>query len=121
MENYRKSLKTNSRKLWNTPTDAEQKLWQRLRHKQLAGIPFNRQKPISNYIVDFYCAKAKLVVEIDGAQHFEGAHQLRDTARDKALQALELQVLRFDNRQVLLNLEAVVEVIYCAVCKRIKS
>jgi len=121
MENYRKSLKTNSQKLRNTPTDAEQKLWQRLRHKQLSGIPFNRQKSISNYIVDFYCAKAKLVVEIDGAQHFEENHQLRDTARDTVLQQMGLRVLRFDNRQVLLNLDAVVDVIYCAVLKRIKS
>jgi len=121
MENYRKSLKTNSQKLRNTPTDAEQRLWQRLRYKQVAGFPFNRQKPISNYIVDFYCAKAKLVVEIDGAQHVEEKHQLRDTARDKALQQMGLRVLRFDNRQVLLNLDAVVEVIYWAVCKRVKS
>lgn len=121
MENYKKSLKSNSQKLRNTLNDAEQKLWQQLRCKQLLGAQFNRQKPISHFIVDFYCAKAKLVIEIDGAQHFNTAHLLKDSIRDQALRTRGLHVLKFNNRQVLLNLDAVVNVIYDVVSERIKS
>jgi len=62
-------------------------------------------------IVDFYCAAAHLVVELDGSQHFEDYHQQPDKQRDAYLQSLGLRVLRFDNRQVLLETDAVLEVI----------
>jgi len=92
-------------------TDAEQLLWQRLRRKQIRGVQFNRQKPILNFIVDFYCAKARLVVELDGGQHFEAQQREKDMARDQALADRGLRVLRFDNRQVLTATDAVVAVI----------
>lgn len=111
MKPYTKSLKPNAQKLRSTQTDAEKKLWARLRNDQL-GFRFNRQKPLLTYIVDFYCAKAKLVIELDGGQHYENAHQAKDKMRDLELQSLGLMVLRFDNRQVMLEIDNVVEEIY---------
>jgi very-short-patch-repair endonuclease len=108
---YDKRLKPNSRNLRSNMTDAEQHLWQRLRRKQINGWQFYRQKPLGSYIVDFYCAAAHLVVELDGSQHFTDNHQRADQQRDAFLQSLGLRVLRFDNRQVLLETDAVVEVI----------
>jgi very-short-patch-repair endonuclease len=92
-------------------TDAEQKLWIRLRRKQINGWQFYRQKPIGSYIVDFYCPTAKLVIEVDGSQHLDPPHQSDDQRRDTYLANLGLRVLRFDNRQVLLETESVVEAI----------
>jgi len=102
-------------------TDAEQHLWFRLRNKQLGGVQFYRQKPLLSFIVDFYCPRAKLVVELDGAQHLEAEHQIRDAARDEALNKLGIKVLRFDDRQALTETEAVVAVIYDQVVARLKS
>lgn len=111
---YKSALKLPARRLRSNQTDAEQHLWQRLRRKQL-GISFNRQKPIGPFIVDFYCHEARLVIELDGGQHFEEAHQRKDQARDAHLQRMGLQVLRFDNLQALTETEAVLEVIHQAV------
>ena len=108
---YDKRLKQNSRSLRCNMTDAEQHLWQFLRRKQINGWQFYRQKPLGAYIIDFYCAAAQLVVELDGSQHFEVAQQQSDQQRDAFLQSLGLRVLRFDNRQVLLETDAVLEVI----------
>ncbi|MDO8845735.1 endonuclease domain-containing protein [Methylicorpusculum sp.] len=108
---YDKSLKPNSRALRNRMTDAEQKLWQCLRRKQINGWQFYRQKPLGPYIVDFYCAAAFLVIELDGSQHFEAEHREADRQRNEYLRGLGLTVLRFDNRQVLLEMEAVLEII----------
>jgi len=100
-------------------TDAEQRLWQRLRRKQILGVQFYRQKPLLTYIVDFYCAKASLVIELDGSQHLEPVARRRDAERDAALAGLGLRVLRFDDRQVLTEMDSVVEVIYGVVEERI--
>jgi len=64
-----------------------------------------------SYTVDFYCPAAKLVIELDGSQHFEADRLLNDQSRDAALARAGLHVLRFDNRQVLLEMQAVLEVI----------
>lgn len=108
---YNRQLKQNSRALRSGMTDAEQKLWYRLRRKQINGWQFYRQKPIGAYIVDFYCPAARLVIELDGGQHLEPQHQAADRQRDAYLANLGLLVLRFDNRQVLLEIDAVVETI----------
>ncbi|HSG93426.1 MAG TPA: endonuclease domain-containing protein, partial [Methylotenera sp.] len=105
-------LKQYSRTLRANMTDAEQMLWHQLRRKQIFGLQFYRQKPILSYIVDFYCPAAKLVIELDGSQHFEADHINKDQLRDAALTHAGLQVLRFDNRQVLLEMQAVPEVIH---------
>ena len=111
MEPYRKGLKSLARTLRTRMTDAEQMLWQRIRRKQIHGVQFYRQKPLLAYIVDFYCPAAKLVVEIDGSQHAESPHLAKDQTRDVALAGLGLHVVRFDNRQVLLETDAVLSVI----------
>lgn len=121
MPPYNYKLKVFSTELRNNVTDAEQKLWFRLRRKQVLGVQFYRQKPLAGYIADFYCAAANIVIELDGAQHFEAIHQANDIERDKTLQALGLQVLRFDNRQVLLEIDAVMVVIFNAVELRTKK
>jgi very-short-patch-repair endonuclease len=111
MESYRRALKAPSRELRKHMTDAEQALWQHVRRKQILGLQFYRQKPLLSFIVDFYCPKAKLVIELDGSQHYEPDHRARDRERDARLNTLGLRVLRFDNRQVLREMDAVLEVI----------
>ena len=78
-------------------------------------MQFYRQKPVGNYIVDFYAPAVRLVVEVDGAQHAETAHVKYDELRTEYLQQHGLRVLRFDDRQVLLEMDAVVQEIYRAV------
>lgn len=112
MKPYNKNLKQASRDLCNNLTDAEKLLWSRLRNKQILGLQFYRQKPILNYIVDFYCPAANLVIECDGSQHLTNEGLEADRVRDEALAHLSLRVLRFDNGQVMGQLDDVVEVIY---------
>lgn len=111
MERYNLELKEYSRTLRKNMTDAEQMLWRHLRGKQIQGVQFYRQKPLLSFIVDFYCPVAKLVVELDGSQHFEEDRHYQDQLRDDALAVVGLRVLRFDNLQVLLELDAVLEMI----------
>ncbi|MCS3526448.1 endonuclease domain-containing protein [Acinetobacter johnsonii] len=121
MQPYNKNLKLPSRDLRNNMTDAEQLLWQRLRRKQILGLQFYRQKPLLNFIVDFYCPAANLVIECDGGQHFTDEGLDADSVRDEALAQLGLRVLRFDNNQVLAETDAVVEQIYWIVKQRLES
>ena len=79
---------------------------------QLKGVQFYRQKPIGNYIADFYCPKAKLIIEIDGSQHYEEKGIKKDKIRDEYFKSLGLKVLRFTNLDVLKNLNGVLEKIY---------
>ncbi len=100
-------------------TEAEQRLWSRLRRRQLHGVRFYRQKPLGNYIVDFYAPAVRLVIEVDGSQHFETAEMAADECRSDALRRMGLDILRFDNRQVLLETDAVVEEIWRFIDMRI--
>lgn len=118
---YNKYLKLTSRDLRSNMTDAEHWLWQRLRRKQILGLQFYRQKPILNFIVDFYCPAANLVIECDGGQHYTEDGRLADQIRDQALSELGLVVLRFSNRQILTETDAVVEQIYSVVKHRLES
>jgi very-short-patch-repair endonuclease len=119
MKPYRNTLKEPARLFRSTMTDAEQLLWQHIRRKQIQGVQFYRQKPLLSFVVDFYCPAAKLVIEVDGSQHFDEGHQAKDQSRDASLTGLGLRVLRFDNRQVLLETNAVLTVIAEAVKVRI--
>ena len=92
-------------------TDAEIALWVKLRRKQLHGLQFYRQKPLGNFIVDFYCPTAQLIIEIDGGQHYEEEGRFRDGLRDGYLESLGLRVLRFSNLDVLKNVDGVIAVI----------
>ncbi|RKG29958.1 endonuclease domain-containing protein [Acinetobacter tianfuensis] len=101
MKPYNKKLKLASRDLRNNMTDSEKLLWAKLRNKQICGLQFYRQKPILNFIVDFYCPSANLVIECDGSQHYTPEGLEADRVRDEALVQLGLKVLRFDNGQVM--------------------
>ena len=112
MKPYNKNLKQSSRDLRNHMTEAEKLLWSKLRGKQILGLQFYRQKPILNFIVDFYCPVANLVIECDGGQHFTDEGLKVDRIRDEALAQLGLKVLRFDNGQVLKQIDNVVHEIH---------
>ncbi len=86
-------------------TDAERRLWLRLRSSQVLGVKFRRQHPIGKYIVDFVCMKQRLVVELDGSQHMN--QQAADRKRTEFLISRGYQVLRFWDNDVLKNTEAV--------------
>ena len=109
---YNGSLKQHARRLRKNMTNSEQVLWSRLRGKQLLGVQFYRQKPIGDYIVDFFAPKTKLVIEVDGSQHREDVHASKDKRRDTYLTSLDLRVLRFNSRQVLQETDAVLEIIF---------
>jgi very-short-patch-repair endonuclease len=118
---YIQNLNKPARDLRSNMTDAEQLLWSQVRRKQILGIQFYRQKPIGPFIVDFHAPAAGLVIEVDGGQHSEKQHRRRDEERDAALATLGLIVLRFDNLQVLTELNVVMEQIYSAVQERIEA
>ncbi len=104
---YNQKLKKLSQDLRREMTDAERILWSKIRRRQIRGLHFYRQKPILNYIVDFYCPKARIIIEIDGGQHYEGSNVKKDQKRDLILAADGFKVLRFTNLDILYNLENV--------------
>ena len=93
-------------------TGAERLLWSKIRAKQLRGYQFYRQRIIGNYIVDFYCPKAKLVIEIDGSQHSSNKGLDKDEVRDDYIREQKLRVLRLYDNEVFENLDGVSERIY---------
>lgn len=97
-------------------TDAERKLWQRLRNRQLMGVKFRRQMPIRGYVVDFAAVEIKLIVELDGSQHIDDKEA--DEFRTGFLQREGYKVVRFWNNDVLLRTDYVLEAIIQAVCCR---
>jgi len=109
MLHYDSKLKSLARKLRKNMTDSEKLLWSKVNRKRLSEYQFYRQRIIGNYIVDFYCPTAKLVIEIDGGQHYYGESQLSDKKRDRVLVGLGLNVIRFSNLDVLKNIEGVLE------------
>ena len=121
MQPYNKNLKQPSRDLRNNMTDAEKLLWSKLRNNQILGLQFYRQKPLLNFIVDFYCPAANLVIECDGGQHFTDEGLEADRVRDEVLAELGLVVLRFSNWQVLTEIDGVVEQIYLIARQKLES
>ncbi|WP_043972080.1 MULTISPECIES: endonuclease domain-containing protein [Acinetobacter] len=119
MKPYNKNLKQVSRNLRSNMTDAEQLLWQRIRRKQILGLQFYRQKPLLNFIVDFYSPAVNLVIECDGGQHYTKLGLEADQNRDHALSELGLITLRFSNHQILTEIDAVVEQIFYVVRQRL--
>jgi len=102
-----------ARGLRNRMTDAELRLWLRLRCEQLDGFRFRRQIPIGPYIVDFVCFKARLIVEVDGGQH--ATNEAQDGRRTEWLASQGFRVLRFWNTDVLGGTDAVVQQIAKAI------
>jgi len=118
MLKYNPKNKANARKLRSDMTDAERIIWSHVRRKQILGIQFYRQKPIGNFIVDFYAPAIKLVLEIDGAQHVEPEHLQRDKDRDAVLNGMGLLVLRLNNNMVMTRTQDVIQHIYQTVEQR---
>lgn len=106
---YKPKLKLLARKMRNEMTSAEKKLW----HSYLKQDKnrWLRQRPISNFIVDFYCSNLKLVIEVDGTTHLEDKDIAGDEDRTKELEKLGLKVLRFWNDDILNGLNEVVKII----------
>ena len=119
MLHYDRRLKDTARRLRREMTDAERHLWRGLRGKQVLDVQFYRQKTIGPYVVDFFGPAAKLVIEVDGSQHFEPGQAHDDQIRTDFLHNLGLQVLRFDDRQVLLETDAVLNQIFETVPERL--
>ena len=111
MLRYNANLRNKARQLRKNLTYSESALWARLRNKQFLGVQFYRQKPIGEYIVDFYAPRAKLVVKVGGSQHTQGDHVQKDRRRDEYLASLGLNVLHFNSREVSKENDSVVEVI----------
>ena len=97
-----------ARELRREMTPAEKILWQELRGNKL-GVHFRRQQVIAGFIVDFYCHKADLVIELDGSVHERDEQKESDAERDKALGEMGLRVFRFKNEEVIRNLRGVLE------------
>jgi len=108
MLQYNKELKAISRTLRKNMTGAERLLWSKIRNRQLKGYQFYRQKIVGDYIVDFYCPKALLIIEVDGSQHYSSEGIRKDKIRDGYMDSLGLRVLRFSDRDVFTNMEGVI-------------
>ncbi len=103
------TMRDKARELRKNQTDAETKIWQLVRAKQIERLKFRRQHPVQPYIVDFVCLEKKLIIEIDGGQHAEAVDY--DKKRTRFLESKGYTVIRFWNNEVLNNIEGVYEVI----------
>ena len=108
---HRHKLLDHSRAMRTDPTEAEEKLWRRLRNRQLVGMKFRRQHPIGPYVVDFYCHEAGLVIELDGSGHRKEDSADYDRIRSTDLQSMGIKVIRFWNQEVIDDLEGVLQAI----------
>ena len=108
---YNPRLKELARNLRNNSTQSEIKLWKELKGKQMKGFDFHRQKPLLNYIVDFYCYELLLVIELDGLSHNDESVQIKDTLKENALKQLGLTVIRFQDSEVMNDMDNVLRVI----------
>lgn len=89
-------------------------LWQKIRAGQISGIKFRRQYSIQKYVVDFYCPSRRLAVEIDGESHYTGEAIKYDEARQRTIEANNIKILRFTNKEVMDNIEGVIsKIIQC--------
>ena len=114
---YNKNLKENSRKLRVEMTPQEKHLW----YDFLKNYPvrFNRQRPIGNFIVDFYSSKAKLAIEIDGGQHYEDKNRTEDEKRTNIINRYGVDVIRFSNYDINTNFEGVCREIDRFICEKL--
>ncbi len=101
-----------ARQLRQNQTDAEKKLWRKLRHLKSSGFHFRRQAPIGNFIADFACHSANLIIECDGGQHAHDEAVLKDAERTAWLETQGYKVLRFWNNDILTNIDGVMQIIH---------
>jgi len=109
--NNKTALKRLRRQLRAALTPAEATLWKHLQSSQLDGRKFRRQHSVGPYVLDFYCPQEQLAVELDGAAHDHERAAERDEARDRYLESVGITVVQSENRNVLENLEGVLQVI----------
>lgn len=114
---YNKNLKEFSRELRKNLTLGEVLLWNVLKAGAIYGYTFNRQKPLDNYIVDFYCKPLKLVIEVDGNSHFFDDVAIKDEKKQKVLESLGLHFLRFQEKEIRFHRVQVIE----AICTKIEQ
>lgn len=119
MKPYNKSNISLAKVLRKNMTKEEKKLW----YQFLRNYPvrFQRQKVIDNYIVDFYCAKAKLVIELDGSGHYKDNQEIYDKKRSEILNSLGLEVKRFNNLEIIKNFDGCCKMIDLLVKERIEK
>jgi very-short-patch-repair endonuclease len=104
---YNPNLTELARELRNNMTNAEKSVWRMLKGKQLMGYDFHRQKPIGNFIADFYCHDLKLVIEIDGISHTDEKVKANDKRKEEYFNLIGLKVLRFTDEEVFGNWDIV--------------
>ena len=114
-------LKARRRELRNNPTPAEATLWKHLQGRQILGKKFRRQYSIGRYIVDFFCVECDIAVELDGASHFQELRAEYEAERAASLRGLGIELIRFENRIVHQNIDAVLETIREAIRNRTAS
>ena len=108
---YNSKLKELARQLRNNSTKSEIIIWQKLKRKQLYGYDFHRQKPLDNYIVDFFCNELMLAIEIDGYSHELIEVYNKDLKKEKRLKELGITILRFTDKEILTQMENVLRAI----------
>ena len=108
---YNPKLKELARQLRNNATKSEIKLWQQLKGKRMYGYDFHRQKPIDNYIVDFFCNKLKLAIECDGYSHQLPEVWEKDVKKEQRLNELGVTVLRFSDDMIMNDISNVIRCI----------
>ncbi len=104
---YNPNLKELARQLRNKMTDGERNLWKKLQGRQMLGFDFHRQKPIYNYIVDFFCNELMLAIEIDGLSHDDDDRYENDIKRQKELETIGVTFLRFEEKEVIRDIKKV--------------
>lgn len=104
-----KNLKENRKKLRNSLTPAEAKLWSLLRNSQVENRKFRRQHSVGPYVLDFFCPSEKICIELDGAGHYTDGGYEYDMTRTEYLEALHIRVIRFENKDIFENTEGVLK------------
>ena len=112
LSRLRERAGVRARQLRSSSTDAERLLWSKLRDRRLHGFKFRRQHPVGPFVSDFACVECRLVVELDGGQHYDDEGQRRDATRAAALKAHGFEVLRFSNRELLAETDSVLQMIH---------
>ena len=103
------SEKFKRKELRKKATKAEEILWNHLKEKQLSGFKFRRQYSIDQFVIDFYCTKVKLAIELDGSVHEADHMQIYDTAREEIIKTFGVTFLRFKNLEIFQKLDRVLD------------
>ncbi|PCI93453.1 MAG: hypothetical protein COB15_16420 [Flavobacteriales bacterium] len=118
---YNPKLKELAKKLRKNMTFGEVLLWNELKQKRMLGYDFDRQRPIDNFIVDFYCKDLQLAIEVDGNSHNSDEAKIKDGVRQKRLESLGVKFLRFDDEDMKKQMASVVKEIEFWIRKEVSS